>query len=132
MAQQLQNVTIPQIPLSIAYCANLLAYTENNVAFSIFSSALIQSEVMSVLAAQGYNVTNATFPSLAPTEWLAQLFNNGSASSEQLTPFVAIACPPYDYLLANISVQQQWLFVHLLVRSSTPFRSQFNQSPFCH
>jgi hypothetical protein len=94
-----------------AYCSNLLAYTENNVAFSIFGNELIRSEVMSVLAANGYNVTNATFPSLPPTVWLAQLFNNGSANSEQWTPFVAIACPPYDVLLANVSVLQQWLLV---------------------
>jgi hypothetical protein len=96
---------------SAAYCANLLAYTENNVVFSIFGNEFIQSEVMNALAAQGYNVTNMIFPSQTPTAWLAQLFNSGSATSEQLTPFVAIPCPPYDVLLANISVLQQWLLV---------------------
>jgi hypothetical protein len=99
----------PKDPITLGkYCANLFAYTENNVVFSIFGNENIRSKVMSLLAARGYT---ATFPDLPPTMWLAQLFNNGSATSEHLTPFLAIPCPPYDAVLTNISVLEQWLLV---------------------
>ncbi len=42
------------------YCMDTFLYTENNVAFSIFGSTLIQSEVMSMLVTQGYNQCCAT------------------------------------------------------------------------
>jgi hypothetical protein len=117
-ADQMQKdipITLDQIQF---YCANLMAYTENNVAFSIFGNELIRSKMMSALAEQGFTANN--FPSQTPTEWLAQLFNNGSATSELLTPFLAIPCPPYDVLLASVSVQDQWQYVKPLVRSHFP------------